>query len=212
MRSGAVTPPPAPWPRTSAPTPAGRGAGAPGPARAASRFPGPQAASDQAGSPRSDAASPARRFGSRSPASIPARCRDHDRGDHEGRADQVGEVEAGVERGVLHTPSGSQRVRALCGERREHSQADRPADLHGRVHQARGEPGVAAASRPTSRASSAPGSASPAPCRAGPSPAGCRHVGSVDRSAREEQQARRRRPGRRSAPRCGPKPMISRSA
>ena len=58
--------------------------------------------------------------------------RDHDGHGDEAGADQVGEVVARVERRGGRLAVGAQRLGALGGQRGEHGQADRAADLHAR--------------------------------------------------------------------------------
>ena len=90
------------------------------------------------------------------------------------------------------SPSASSDVGALARERREHGEADRAADLDARVDEARRRGRSPPASRPTSPASSAPGSRGRRRGRSGSS-AGRRRRSSCRRPASARTAAGRRR-------------------
>ena len=117
---------------------------------------------------------------------------------------QEGEVVAAGERRRQRLPAVAQRIRVRGRKRGQHGQAERAADLRGRVDKAGGQAGVVRAWRRTSRGSSAPGRRCPTPApsrsiagRTSPD------VDAVDRRPGEQRQRRRRSGPARRARCCG---------
>ena len=156
-----------PCPRRARPLPRPASAATPGrcsgPGHAARR---PMLGSRRArGAPRARGARRPRGHGCRlAPAAAPRQGLGHrERGDTKPAATANAAV-------PVTSAAGSLAAAAVGGERGQHSEAERAADLLGRVDQAGGEPASSGAAR-TSRASSAPGKQARRRRRAGASPA-----------------------------------------